>query len=120
MRLGGSAAEEATVLKHIFIATDGSRLAEMAAGHGLELAKQLNAKVTAVTVTGPWSEAYASVAPPSWAQAYERAAVENATAVVASVCGIAERMQIPCATHHVRDQHAAEASSRRRSGINAT
>lgn len=36
--------------KHILIATDGSELANKAAPHGLELAKLLGAKVTALTV----------------------------------------------------------------------
>ena len=43
------------MFKHILIATDGSELAERAASQGLELAKVVNAKVTAVTVTEQWS-----------------------------------------------------------------
>jgi len=79
------------MFKHILIATDGSRLAEMAAGHGLELAKPLTAKVTVVTVTEPWSEPYGTISPPSWAQAYEKAVAENAASILASVSDIAER-----------------------------
>ena len=41
--------------KHILIATDGSELAGRALAHGLALAKELNAPVTVVTVTQPWS-----------------------------------------------------------------
>src|SRR5688572_11398014 len=51
--------ETETMYKHILIATDGSELAEKAALQGLELAKQLNAAVTAVTVTAPWPVAEA-------------------------------------------------------------
>ena len=40
--------------KHILIATDGSDLAAKAVATGLALAKQLGAKVTAVTATEPW------------------------------------------------------------------
>ena len=40
--------------KHILIATDGSELAQKAETTGLALAKALNAKVTAVTVTETW------------------------------------------------------------------
>ena len=41
--------------KHILIATDGSELAAKAVAQGLDLAKALGAKVTAVTVTEPWT-----------------------------------------------------------------
>ena len=40
---------------HILVATDGSELAERAVARGLELAKLLKARVTAVTVTVPWT-----------------------------------------------------------------
>lgn len=41
--------------KHILIPTDGSELASRALAHGLALAKEVNAPVTLVTVTQPWS-----------------------------------------------------------------
>ncbi|MGE5159557.1 MAG: universal stress protein [Gemmatimonas sp.] len=40
--------------KHILIATDGSDLAASAAKHGISLAKSVDAKVTAVTVSEPF------------------------------------------------------------------
>ena len=43
------------MFKHIMLATDGSELAERAADQAFALAKSLNAKVTAVTVTEPWT-----------------------------------------------------------------
>jgi nucleotide-binding universal stress UspA family protein len=48
------------MFKHILIATDGSELAGKAVAHALALAKALEARVTAVTVTdiyrtGPYS-----------------------------------------------------------------
>jgi nucleotide-binding universal stress UspA family protein len=42
------------MFKHILIATDGSELAQKAEAAGLTLAKELKAKVTALTVTEPW------------------------------------------------------------------
>jgi nucleotide-binding universal stress UspA family protein len=42
--------------KNILIATDGSEFARRAIDQGLELAKALNAHVTAVKVTEPWVE----------------------------------------------------------------
>lgn len=41
--------------KNILIATDGSKLAHKAVDHGLELAKSMGAKVTAVTVEAPFN-----------------------------------------------------------------
>ena len=40
--------------KHILIATDGSELAGKAVAAGFDLARQLGAQVTAVTVTEPF------------------------------------------------------------------
>jgi nucleotide-binding universal stress UspA family protein len=40
--------------KHILIPTDGSSLSRTAIEHGIALAKSINAKVTAVTVTVPF------------------------------------------------------------------
>jgi nucleotide-binding universal stress UspA family protein len=40
--------------KHILIATDGSEIANKAMAHGIELAKEIGAKLSAVTVTEPY------------------------------------------------------------------
>jgi nucleotide-binding universal stress UspA family protein len=40
--------------KHILVPTDGSELSQKAIDHGIGLAKALNAKVTAVTVSEPF------------------------------------------------------------------
>jgi nucleotide-binding universal stress UspA family protein len=40
--------------KHILIPTDGSDLSKNAAQHGIALAKAVNAKVTAITVSTPF------------------------------------------------------------------
>jgi nucleotide-binding universal stress UspA family protein len=40
--------------KHILIPTDGSELSRKAIEHGVALAKSVNAKVTALTVTAPF------------------------------------------------------------------
>ena len=72
--------------KHILIATDGSELAGKAVADALALAKALDAKVTAVTVTdifptGP----YSSIPLPSMIDRYEAAAVEAASRILSSV-----------------------------------
>jgi nucleotide-binding universal stress UspA family protein len=40
--------------KHILIPTDGSNLAEKAVLHGITLAKEIGAKITALTVSEPF------------------------------------------------------------------
>jgi nucleotide-binding universal stress UspA family protein len=94
---------------HILIATDGSELAERAVEQGLTLAKTLGSKVTAVTVTEPWTAAVSG----EWAVAfpvedYEKAAAANAAKVLAGVQAAAARHGVDCKTVHVKDQFAAE------------
>ncbi|WP_072390012.1 universal stress protein [Hyphomicrobium sp. CS1GBMeth3] len=97
------------MFKHILIATDGSELAHKAVAQGLEIAKALGAKVTAITVTEPW----AAVAPGEVAMAfpiteYEESVAVNANKILAAVADEAKAAGVPCATQHVRDQFPAE------------
>ncbi len=94
---------------HILIATDGSELANRAVGQGLTLAKALGSKVTAITVTEPWTAAVSG----EWAVAfpveeYEKAAAANAEKILAQVTETAARLGVACETRHVKDQFAAE------------
>jgi len=95
--------------KHILIATDGSDLAGRAVEQGLTLAKTLGSKVTAVTVTEPWTAAVSG----EWAVAfpveeYEKAAAANAKKILDTVSETAARLGVACETVHVKDQFAAE------------
>lgn len=94
---------------HILIATDGSELAEKAVEQGLTLAKTLGSKVTALTVTEPWTSAVSG----EWAVAfpveeYEKASAVNAEKILARASEAASRIGVECATVHVKDQFAAE------------
>ena len=95
--------------KHILIATDGSELAGKAIAAGFDLARQLEAKVTAVTVTEPWT-AYMSaefgLAFP--VGEYEKSSSENAVHILASVSKLARKANIECATVHAEDQFPAD------------
>jgi nucleotide-binding universal stress UspA family protein len=90
--------------KHILIATDGSELAGRAVAAGLALAKELKAKVTAVTVTEPWSAMVtgepALVFP---IEDYEKAAAENAARILSGVAGAAKDAGVACETAHIYD-----------------
>lgn len=95
--------------KHLLIATDGSELAQKAVDQGLELAKAIGAKATAVTVTEPWI----AVAPGEMAIAfpvedYDRGVAENAARIIAGVDAAAKQHGVACGTLHVKDQFPAE------------
>ncbi len=95
--------------KHILIATDGSALSGKAVAQGLGLAKQLGAKVTAITVTEPWTAAaYGTIPTPTLVNVYEKAAAENAATILASASAVAKDLGVACATLHVQDQYPAE------------
>ena len=90
--------------KHLLIATDGSELAGKAVATGLQLAKALGAKVTAVTVT----EAWAAMVPGEGAfvfpvEEYERAAAQNAARILADVAAQAQKLGVACETVHVTE-----------------
>ncbi len=96
--------------KHILIATDGSELAGKALLHGLDLAKALNAKVTLMTASEPmWSAMPGEMAIAFPHEDYERAMVENAKRILATVSDAATTRQLYFNVKHVRDQFPAEA-----------
>jgi nucleotide-binding universal stress UspA family protein len=89
---------------HILIATDGSDLAVKAVTAGLELGKQLKAKVTAVTCIEPWTTMMTGEPTFSFPiEEYEKAAAENATKILAKVSEAARAAGVDCATVHVED-----------------
>lgn len=94
---------------HILIATDGSELAGKAVAQGLDIAKGLGAKVTAINVTEPW----VAVAPGEVAMAfpikdYDESVAANAAEILSAVADEAEKRGVPCSIRHIRDQFPAE------------
>ncbi len=95
--------------KHLLIATDGSELAAKAVEQGLALAKVLNAKATAITVSEPWT----AVAPGEMAlyfppDEYAKSAAANVAKIFNAVEAAAAKAGVACATQHVKDRYAAE------------
>jgi len=93
------------MFKHILIATDGSDLAGKAVTTGLAMAKDLNAKVTAINASEPWS-AMAMGEPVALSfpiDEYEKAAAESAEAILSKVRDAAKAMGVACETVHVND-----------------
>ena len=94
--------------KHILIATDGSDLAFKGVDQGLALAKALNAKATAITVSESWT----TVATGEMAMAfpideYEKGCAEGAAKILGAVSKRADKAGVACQTLHVKDQFAA-------------
>jgi len=92
--------------KHILIPTDGSKLASTAVTHGIEFAKEIGAKVTAVTVTEPFH--LMSVAPSQLE--YTRAGFkEHATTfaqkALGEVSAAAQAAHVPCRTVSAEHEH---------------
>jgi nucleotide-binding universal stress UspA family protein len=97
------------VYKHILVATDGSDLAGKAVAAGFELARQLGARVTVVTVTEPWTAMVAGEAALGFPlDEYENSANESAARILSGVKKLARKADINCATVHTKDQYPAE------------
>ena len=95
--------------KHILIATDGSELAGKAVAAGFDLARQLEAQVTVVTVTEPWPAFVAGDATFGFPiDDYEKAANESATNILSGVSKLARKAGINCVTVHDKDQYPSE------------
>jgi nucleotide-binding universal stress UspA family protein len=96
--------QETSMYTHILIATDGSELAGRAVAAGLQLAKTLRAKVTAVTVTEPWAGMMSGEAALSFPiEEYDRAAAENAARILFGVSEAARQAGVACETLHITD-----------------
>jgi nucleotide-binding universal stress UspA family protein len=95
--------------KHLLIATDGSELAQKAIDHGLALTKALNAKVTAVTVTEPWTSVVTGEMAIAFSvDLYEQGAAASAEQILSCVRASARNAGLACETLHVKDQFPAE------------
>jgi nucleotide-binding universal stress UspA family protein len=97
------------VYKHILIATDGSELAGKAVAAGFDLARQLGAQVTVVTVTEPWTAMVAGEAAFGFPLAeYEKSADASASRILSGVEKLARKANLKCTTVHAKDQYPAD------------
>jgi nucleotide-binding universal stress UspA family protein len=100
------------MFKHIMIATDGSELGHKAEAAGLTLAKELNAQVTAVTVTEPWHafsmEAFAERRLPNPVAGFDESVAADANRILWQVTETAKRIGVACTTMHAKDKYPAE------------
>ena len=98
------------MFKNILIATDGSDLAAKAVEQGVLFAKEIGAKITAVTVTEPF---HAVSVKPSQLEytpiEYKKHAEAHAAKVLGTVSDAAKAAGVACETVHVEHEHIYQA-----------
>lgn len=95
--------------KHILIATDGSELSTKGLDQGLELAKQLGAKATIVTVTDVWASGALAAAGPATIAEYEESMREAVQDILSEAARFATESGVPHDTIHIPNRYAADA-----------
>ena len=91
--------------EHILIATDGSEIGNKATSHGIELAKSIGAKLSAVTVTEPYEVAIVPqgrglVLPADYSAQCEKSAAQ----ILSVVTSAAEAVGIKCDALHQQNR----------------
>ncbi len=94
---------------HILIPTDGSELAEKAVRHGIELAKRIGAKVTALTVLPPFHMLTTDTAMlEDTAPQYKIHMLDNAKKILGAVASAAKAAGVACDTLQAEHEHPYE------------
>jgi nucleotide-binding universal stress UspA family protein len=97
------------MFKHILIATDGSELAGKAQAQGLELGRALKARVTVLTVTGPFPlPSYWAAPSEALVAAHEKATKESAERILSSATAAAKALGFGCDALHVNHEDPAQ------------
>ena len=98
--------------KHLLIATDGSARSERAVTKGVDLAKQLGAKVTFVTVSEMWSPSEmadrAKLGDGFGVDSFEAAQADSARKILAAAAAVASKADVASDGVHVADKRPAE------------
>ncbi len=95
---------------HILIPTDGSTLAGKAVQHGIALAKQLGAKVTALTVSPPFHTLTTDTQMIEDTPALYKTRMEaHGEKILGAVAHAAQAAGVACATIHVEHEHPYQA-----------
>lgn len=96
--------------QHILIPTDGSTLSEAAVEHGIEFAKEIGAKITAMTVSEPFHMFTVKVESLEYtATTYKQYARERAVGILDAIAAAAKAAGVPCDTVHVEEEHPYKA-----------
>jgi len=98
------------LFKNILVPTDGSDLAAKAVEHGILFAKEIGAKITAVTVTEPFN--VFSLAPSELGYTpieYKKHSEAHAEKVLGAVSAAANSAGVACETLHVEHEQVYQA-----------
>ncbi len=97
----------------ILIATDGSELSGKGLDHGLRLAAALGVPVVVLTVSEPWTPAFADAvalsADPSLQDEYRKGCTQAAARILEDAAARAEALGVACRTVHVPEGYPSEA-----------
>lgn len=89
--------------RHILIPTDGSELSARAAVHGVELARQVKARIAALAVVAPWREIAHSIEAFAVSQAqYESGAEAQAAKNLLVISDVARAEGVPCSVVQIK------------------
>ena len=92
--------------KNILIPTDGSELANKAVKHGVLLAKENGARITAVTVTEPFHLFSVAMSQIEYTRSeYKKHADTAAEKALGVVADAAKRAGVTCDTRHIEHEH---------------
>ena len=96
--------------QHILIPTDGSDLADKAVRHGIELAKAIGARVTAMmaSVAAPELAAQSAMLPQDLVE-FKRRREQYAAQVFGAILEQARAAGVACDTRHIEQAHPYEA-----------
>ena len=98
--------------KRILLPIDGSELAQLAARHGIELAKETDASVVVVHASPPFETPAGFVfvpAPLLPVDVYEKSSKAAADKYLGAVAALAAKAGVRCKTKHVRSLSPADA-----------
>jgi len=101
---------EGTMFKNVLIATDGSDLAAKAVAQGILFAKEVGAKITALTVTEPFS--VLSLAPSELEYTpieYKKYTEDYAKELLGIVSAKAQSAGVTCETLHIEHEQVYQA-----------
>ena len=93
--------------KHIIVATDGSDIAGEAMKHAIDLAKEIGAKLSAVTVTEPFEMiAFAEQAAVISPTDYKNSTAAYAKKILNAAASTAKTGGVECATIHAENRYS--------------
>ena len=106
----GQTQKETHIVQNILVPTDGSDLAVKAVEQGVLFAKEIGAKITAVTVTEPFHLLSVASSQLEYTPIeYKKHAEAYAEKVLGTVSAVAKSAGVACETLHIEHEHIYQA-----------